>query len=251
MILNGKKTRYFTVNLFVDFILTNIDPTLSSRIQVTDVGKFFIINGATESEERVNLSMITEQFNELFKDLIHEPITNTLDLIDYKKNIDHNKLLIIDLHDSSNCLYHKKQLISYSNDPHKNYMFNGYHIYEYDDNDLPSVSSILPFGSSANYRGLLNLAKQIYYNLTTDCLVSSLHMTLDLRDEEPIVKIFNRYTDEYDKRLESTVLDYFDFILDLDHMVKETMESNIMMELLNPDLDFVKEKPRLPDFYIL
>jgi len=74
------------VNKLADFILTKLTHDYDSVIEVTDCGKFFVINGMTNSKEVLNMSKIRDEFTEQNKELItkfgYENI-NTIDLILY------------------------------------------------------------------------------------------------------------------------------------------------------------------------
>lgn len=249
MILNGKKTRHFTANLLADFILSNIDPDKNTRIQVTDVGKFYVINGKTESDERLNLSLLAEEFNELFSNLISNNVVNTIDLIDYNSKLEEPRNLNITLYDTPNCLYSEEQLLAYNENSDKSYDFFNQKLIEIDEKFLPSISSSKPHGySSLQYRALLNYVKHIYYNLRTDCLVGALNINVSLDDFEPKVEIFNFYSNERDVKLESVVLDYFNF--DMSEMINITNNSKFIAELLFPEKDNEQLKEIVPDLFI-
>ena len=74
------------VNKMADFILTKLTLEYDSVIEVTDCGKFFVINGMTNSKEVLEMSKIKEQFLEENKELLTEfgyENVNVIDLIMY------------------------------------------------------------------------------------------------------------------------------------------------------------------------
>jgi hypothetical protein len=74
------------VNKMADFILTKLTLDYDSVIEVTDCGKFFVINGMTNSKEVLEMSKIKEQFLEENKELLTEfgyENVNVIDLIMY------------------------------------------------------------------------------------------------------------------------------------------------------------------------
>lgn len=249
MLLSGVKTRLFTVNLFADFILSHIANDEHTKIQITDTGKFHIINGYTTSKDKINLSKITEEFNELFGTIIHSPITNTIDILNYDSEPKPAKKIQITLHDTSNCVYSEEQLNLYNINKWKSYQHKGLIVYDYDDSNEPSISSFDPFGCSAKqYRGLLNYIKKIYYNLRTDCLVGSLTISVDLTKDEPDIDVYNLYYNKKDEKLKSAILDYFDF--DLSKTIEITKNMDFLTESRFPYMDLNIFKKRLEDFYL-
>ena len=74
------------VNKMADFILTKLTLDYDSVIEITDCGKFFVINGMTNSKEVLDMSKIKEQFLEENKELLSEfgyENLNVIDLIMY------------------------------------------------------------------------------------------------------------------------------------------------------------------------
>lgn len=74
------------VNKMADFILKKITLDYDSVIEVTDCGKFFVINGMTNSKEILDMSKIKDEFlkdnEELLSEFGYENV-NVIDLIMY------------------------------------------------------------------------------------------------------------------------------------------------------------------------
>lgn len=80
------------VNLFADFILKEINDNekYDSLIEVTDCGKFFVVNGMTSRKEIVNLSEVNVKFKEKYKNLLLDNgygEINVIDLIMYGQEL--------------------------------------------------------------------------------------------------------------------------------------------------------------------
>ena len=89
--INQKSNRGI-VNLFADFVLKEInkDKEYDTTIEVTDCGRFFVINGMTNSENILNITTVKEDFVKENKTLLtifgYEHI-NVIDLILYKQEL--------------------------------------------------------------------------------------------------------------------------------------------------------------------
>lgn len=82
MRLIDKNSRRGIVNLLAEFILTKIDKTKKTIIQVSDCGPFMVVNGITESEDFLELTKITESFIEEFGDVTEKLDIKTINVID-------------------------------------------------------------------------------------------------------------------------------------------------------------------------
>ena len=90
MRLINKNSRRGVVNLFADFILSKINNSHKSIIQVTDCGAFMVVNGLTTSEDLLDILKLKEEFVESFSDTLKSlEITdiNIIDVIRYKQEI--------------------------------------------------------------------------------------------------------------------------------------------------------------------
>ena len=84
------------VNLFADFLVKEINKinNYDVVIEVTDCGKFFVVNGMTNSDKILDMVILKETFLEtnklLLKDFGYENV-NIIDLIVYNLSILHIK----------------------------------------------------------------------------------------------------------------------------------------------------------------
>lgn len=89
MIQFQENSRDFKVNLFSDFILSKIGLDSTTSIQVADCENFFVIKGITNSKIILDLNNLKNEFVELYPNLFEKNKTfNTIDLINYEKEID-------------------------------------------------------------------------------------------------------------------------------------------------------------------
>jgi hypothetical protein len=101
------------VNLFADFIVKEITKNndYDVVIEVTDCGKFFVINGMTNSDKIVDIIKIKELFIEKYKSLLtsfgYENL-NIIDLIVYNRELKKKKEYTFDFHVSERPIYHHK-----------------------------------------------------------------------------------------------------------------------------------------------
>ena len=95
MKLINLKTKKGVVNLFADFIISKIDSSLDTIIQVTDFNHFLIVNGTTESNELLDLKKIKDEFvsenQTLIKEVGYNENLSIMDLIQYNKKITESK----------------------------------------------------------------------------------------------------------------------------------------------------------------
>jgi hypothetical protein len=71
-------------NLLSDFILLEIiqNEKYDAIIEVSDFGRFFVVNGITSRKEILNLSEITSKFKNEYSDLVSELNYEELNIID-------------------------------------------------------------------------------------------------------------------------------------------------------------------------
>jgi len=79
MRLINKNSRRGVVNLFSEFVLSKINKTENSIIQVTDCGPFFVVNGLTTSLSILDLNKVRDEFvdwfSEVLTDVEPEPVS--------------------------------------------------------------------------------------------------------------------------------------------------------------------------------
>jgi hypothetical protein len=99
------------VNLFSDYIVNLINKThqYDVVIEVTDCGKFFIINGMTNSEKILDMVKVKETFLETYKPLLtnfgYENV-NVIDLIMYDRDLSKKTDYTFDFYNSTRPIYH-------------------------------------------------------------------------------------------------------------------------------------------------
>lgn len=246
MILKSKNSRVFTINLFADFLLTKTQ-NAESIFSLVDCKNFVVIKGKTTQKEILDISSILSEFNEKYE--LSQPISHTIDLIEYDYKFSKVNQLEFVLHKSDNCSYHKQQIerfISNSN----SYDFKSHPI-EINDDDFIAVSEF-PHGYSLTQGRLIYLyGKHIFYNIPTNYFDCSLLMNISLEkneENENIISIINLGKNSEDEKLKSAILDVFDF--DMSWISNEMKKVDWSVELTNPleDYSFIKKKNK--DFII-
>ena len=240
MILKKPNTRVYTVNLFADFLVSKIQPNEESIFSIADCKNFLIIKGKTTQKEILDISSIIKEFNDKYS--IEKPISHTIDLIEYDSTLPTVKNIQFVLHKSQNCSYHSSQISKFLSD-NTSYRFEGQPLELTDDTLI--ITSEFPHGYSLNQgRSLYLYGKHIYYSLPS-IRQTSMFIELSLeknQDDDFIISLFNLDTLEYDKVLESAVLDVFDF--DLSWILSEMKKVDWSVELTNPleEYSFIKER---------
>jgi hypothetical protein len=99
------------VNLFADFLVNEISKSndYDVVIEVTDCGKFFVVNGMTNSDKILDMVTIKEsfinQYKTLTKDFGYENI-NIIDLIMYNRDLKKKTDYTFDFYSTTRPLYH-------------------------------------------------------------------------------------------------------------------------------------------------
>ena len=89
------------VNLFADFLVKEINKTnqYDVVIEVTDCGKFFIVNGLTNSDKILDMVIVKEEFYNEYQPLMEEfgyKILNIIDVIIYDTELSKKTEYIFD-----------------------------------------------------------------------------------------------------------------------------------------------------------
>jgi hypothetical protein len=82
MRLLNKNSKRFIVNLFSDFILSKIDKTEKTIIQVSDCNNFVVVAGKSTSKEMLDLQSIKEEFFIKFKSYLDDVGIDHMNIID-------------------------------------------------------------------------------------------------------------------------------------------------------------------------
>ena len=253
--INEKSNRGL-VNLFSDYIvnLINKDKQYDVVIEITDCGKFFVINGMTNSDKILDMVTVKESFLETYKSLLtnfgYENV-NVIDLIMYGKELSKKDDYTFDFYNSSRPIYHYKLInniieskqpkfnsISYTNrlEYELDYSEDNTHHLDFYTYSPLNISSEFPHGYS------LSMGRQeLYYSeyicnqlfdvIITDRLTfkySSIKQDEDNQIDIHSMSLFPR------KDIISMVLDVFDF-----DMLKfnDTIKSYDIMEDITKPFD--------------
>ena len=211
-----KNTRRYFVNLFADFILSKLEKTENTIIQVTDCENFVIVNGQTTSKIVLDLNPIKQEFCDSFGDLLKslnmEDI-NILDIIRYDQEIPP----------------YQKSLVSVN---------KNLYVEEYEPIIELSVTSEFPYGHSLNCgRSILYYSHYMFNHMYSLLGVNELHFKYTTKlDENEDYKINVISESRIPKeKIVSLVLDVFD--MDLTEFTEKMMVYNLMDDILDPSLD--------------
>jgi len=211
-----KNTRRYFVNLFADFILSKLEKTENTIIQVTDCENFVIVNGQTTSKTVLDLSSIKQEFCDSFGDLLKslnmEDI-NILDIIRYDQEIPP----------------YQKSLVSVN---------KNLYVEEYEPVIELSVTSEFPYGHSLNCgRSILYYSHYMFNHMYSLLGVNELHFKYTTKiDENEDYKI-NIISESHipKEKIKSLVLDVFD--MDLTEFTERMITYNLIDDILDPSLD--------------
>jgi hypothetical protein len=242
------------VNLFADYIVNQInkDKQYDVVIEVTDCGKFFIINGMTNSDKILDLVKVKDTFLESYKPLLSKfgyYTINIIDLIIYNNKLSKKSDYTFNFYNSNRPIYHYELINTLidNNQPKFNsitYTNRLEYELDYSEDDTSNldyytyaplnISSEFPHGYS------LSMGRQeLYYSeyicnqlfdvILTDKLTfkySSVKVDEDNQIDIKTTTLFPK------KSIISMVLDVFDFdMLVFNDMIKDY---NITDDLLKP-----------------
>lgn len=240
--INEKSNRGI-VNLFADFIVKQINKThqYDVVIEVTDCGKFFIVNGMTNSDKILDMIHIKESFIEEYKSILtslgYNDI-NIIDLIMYNRELKKKDEFIFDFYDSVRPIYHQTLINDLIDNPQPKFNSITYtnrleYELDYSEDDtsnLPfytysplNISSEFPHGYSLSMgRQELYYSEYICNQLFNIILTERLtfkYSSIKIDDDNQInvksMSLFPR------KDIISMILDVFDFdMLVFNEMIK-------------------------------
>lgn len=230
-------------NLFADFLLSKIDPSLNSILYVTDQKNFHVINGVTESKEILNMNEVFEEFNEKHKDFL-KPITHTIDLINYGVKLGAKEKFISNVNiTSENVSYHYKLIESYKSKI-GSYKFDGHRVINVVESEKPIISSFPHGHSQKQGRILYYYAKHIGYNISDYLVGVNLSIELNTSHTDPIdfVDLDGTLDDERDIDVFEEEYNLFSEINDNDMipalLIIETIDGNHKAYPYVPDRDY-------------
>lgn len=220
MRLINKNSKRGITNLFADFILSKIDTSHKSIIQVTDCGPFMVVNGLTTSEDLLDILKIKEEFIEKFSEILKSlEITNIniIDVIKYSQEINMNN----------------KGWVIVNKTPFKE---------EPEPINELSISSEFPYGYSLDCGRLMSYYTHYIFNHMYNLLdvdEASLYFTTEQDDDEDLkIKIISNSKINKNS-IKSLILDVFDF--DLTNFKSRLDTYNLIDDILDPE----GEKPYL------
>jgi hypothetical protein len=225
------------VNKFADFIVKEIikENNTDAVIEVTDCGKFFVVNGMTNSDKLLDISSVKQKFIDENKTLLTEfgyETLNVVDLIMYNVELVKKDEYWFTFYNSSRPIYHNK-VINFVENESNDLMYNSVEHNDtlsveidfseektkklpYYTNPPLNITSEYPFGYSLNMgRNFLYFSEYIAHNLfsviKTDTLIFKMSSRLNSdRDYDIEIKTNSIYSNE---DIKSMVLDTFDFNL--------------------------------------
>jgi hypothetical protein len=221
MRLINKNSRRGVVNLFSEFVLSKINKTENSIIQVTDCGPFFVVNGLTTSLSILDLNKVRDEFVDWFSEVLTDvdiETINIIDLIKYGekiKNIERGWVKV------NRSLY----------------------VEEPEPVSEVSVSSEFPYGHSLNCGRLMvyyshYIFNHCYSSIGTDDVYFYFTKELD-EDDDFKIRVITSKGDKVDRRVKSMILDVFDF--NLEEFSNKLTKYDLIHDVLDPN----KSKPYL------
>jgi len=221
------------VNLFADFIVKEINKIhqYDVVIEVTDCGKFFIVNGMTNSDKILDMIRVKDSFVETYKSLLSSfgyETLNIIDLIIYNRELKKKSDFTFDFYNSSRPSYHWDVINTLIDNPQPKFNSISYtnrleYELDYSEDDTSNlefyiysplnISSEFPHGYS------LSMGRQEYYYSEYICnhlfdiiLTSKLTFKYSLNKIDDDNQINIQSMSLFPKKdIISMVLDVFDF----------------------------------------
>jgi len=246
------------VNLFADFLVKEINKTNNYDvvIEVTDCGKFFVVNGMTNSDKILDIVTVKETFLEtnklLLKNFGYENV-NIIDLIVYNRDLKKKTDYTFDFYNSERRIYHNDILVTILENPQPKFnsiTYNNRLEYEldYSEDDTSNLDyftySPLNITSEFPHGYSLSMGRQeLYYseyicNQLFDVILSTNQYT-KLTFKYSSIKVDEDYQIDINvnsiypkKDIISMVLDVFDF--DMLLFNDKIKDYNIMEDITNP-----------------
>jgi hypothetical protein len=246
------------VNLFADFLVKEINKTNNYDvvIEVTDCGKFFVVNGMTNSDKILDMVTVKETFlggnKSLLKNFGYENV-NIIDLIIYNRDLKKKTDYTFDFYNSERPIYHNDIIVNILEIPQPKFnsiTYNNRLEYEldYSEEDTSNleyftytplnITSEFPHGYSLSMgRQELYYSEYICNQLFDVVLYTNLYTQLTFKyssikvDEDNQIDV--NVNSIYPKKdIISMVLDVFDFdMLVFNDKVKDY---DIMEDITNP-----------------
>ena len=241
------------VNKMADFILNKLSLEYDSIVEVTDCGKFFVVNGMTNRKEILEMSKVQDEFTEQNEELLSKfgyKNINVIDLIMYDVELESKTEYTFTFYNTERPSYSKRlQEFLKSNDLNvwSASDNNGLQVeVDYSETKTPSlinftyspltVTSEFPYGHS------LNMGRLHYYYSEYVCnhlfnVIKSNKINFKIstklnEDEDFDIELFSETKHYPDNVVRSLVLDVFDFKLEDFRFLLSTY--NLMEDLDKP-----------------
>ena len=252
----NEKSNKGIVNLFADFLVKEINKTNQHDvvIEVTDCGKFLVVNGMTSSSKILDMVQVKDNFVTEYEILLTDfgySHINIIDLIMYEQELIKKFYHMFDFYNSSRPIYHQS-IIDAINDPiqpkYNTISYTNRMEYEldYSEDNTSNLSfytySPLNISSEFPHGYSLSMGRQeLYYSeyicnqlfdtlLTNQITFEYSSVVLDETEDYNIKIVSNSIHPTKD--ITSMILDVFDFdMLKFNNIIKDY---NILDDLLKP-----------------
>lgn len=216
--------RKILINTFADFILTKVPKDKSFFIEIADCTNFWVVKGKTNSNELIDLKETRDEFSEIMNNKnLSLPHFNIIDLIQYDVELEKIPYLNLEFYNNTN---------------------TSVPLCSTEENNFEGriITSNFPHGYSINYgRDLYFYAKHISYNLQTKYFWNQIRIKIFRENNDDNLEIYSDCQKDKDVKVESAVLDCFDF--NFENFSKKLEQETFWELYLNSDKDpdFVKE----------
>jgi len=247
--INEKSIRGLT-NFLADYIVCHINKKgdFDSVIELTNVGKFIIINGLTTCNELIDLPKIQDELKEEYKDYLSnfpDLHLNFIDAITYEVSIDEPQDLWFKFHNLTSrpvfssfveeMLSENNNIISI-NDNVIEIDFNDYIDYDGEIVYPPlNINSEFPYGYSLKMgRSQFYYSEYIAYNVFNTIKATSLDLKFTTKINDGGDFNISVVSDSIynEKHVKSLILDCFDF--DINSFNEKIKSYNILDDILKP-----------------
>jgi len=219
------------VNLLADFILLEINENekYDIIIEVSDFGRFFVVNGMTSKKDVINLSEVTVKFKKEYEDLMtllgYEEL-NVIDLIIYGNELSKKNEFWFTYYDTERPVYSRKTIDLTSTNLKYQKINNNSIELDFSENTTEglgvftysplNITSEFPYGHSFNMgRNFYYYSEYICNHLFTMLMCDEINfkcsINKDLNDDYNIDIISNSIYKK--EKIKSLILDVFDFNL--------------------------------------
>ena len=242
------------VNLFSDYIVKEINKThqYDVVVEVTDCGKFFIVNGMTNSDKVLDMVKVKETFLDTHKSLLtnfgYENV-NIIDLIMYDRDLKKKTDYTFDFYNSERPIYHNNIIVNILESPQPKFNSIDYNNrleyeldYSEDDTNHLEYFTYAPLNISSEFPHGYSLSmgrQELYYSEYICNQLFNIILTDKITFKYSSVKVdednqidINSNSIYPKKDIVSMVLDVFDF--DMLVFYDKIKDYDIMEDITNP-----------------